>query len=77
MGDVTGVGEAVRGVIETGTGRKLCSHLGRFGREREPSCMNVGTKEVMQRHVGDAFPICNEQFDEFGCVCQLVVVPTL
>lgn len=76
MDDPTGAIEGVRGMVETGFGKRLCSYLGQ-SEDGPPPCARVATKEVMQRHVGDAYPICDEHFDEFAADYQLVVVRTL
>lgn len=76
MEDPTGTIEGVRGTIEMGFGKRLCAYLGQT-QEGPPPCARVATKEVMQRHVGDAFPICDEHFDEFANDYQLVVVRIL
>lgn len=76
MDDHPGAVEGVRGTVEVGFGRRLCAYLGQT-EQGPPPCARVATKEVMQRHVGDAFPICDEHFDEFKDDYQLVVVRDL
>jgi hypothetical protein len=76
VGDPTGAIEGIRGTIETGFGKRLCSYL-RQTQDGPPPCARVATKEVRQRHVGDAFLICDEHFDEFARPYELVVVRRL
>lgn len=76
MDDITGAIEGVRGTVETGFRKRLCSYLGQT-EEGPPPCARVASKEVMQRHVGDALPICDQHFDEFAGDYQLVVLRDL
>jgi hypothetical protein len=74
--DVSGAIAGFRGVVETGFDKRLCAYLGQT-QDGPPPCARVATKEVKQRHVGDAFPICDEHFAEFADDYQLVVVREL
>lgn len=76
MNDPTGAIEGIRGTVETGFRKRLCAYLGQ-AQEGPPRCARVAAKEVMQRHVGDAFPICDDHFEEFQGPYQLVVVREL